>query len=270
MKIEEIVPHGMCSGVKAAVNVAMRHKGAYCLHSLVHSEIITDELKSLGYRFVEDIEEIPDGETVVFSAHGVAPAVRARAAEKNLKVVDATCPFVARSHRAVRDFCARGLPVVVIGDPEHVEVKGLVGEITVKRSPVKGERVGVVSQTTLNAEEVRKRVEELRRDYIVEGVAEVCTATMERQAAVRAFDGDAILVLGSKNSSNTRRLCEVAPCRVFTADCMGEVRSAMEEMEGCEKVGVTSGASTPERFFESAVKYLREALEAWAGEKFAM
>ena len=154
MRIEEINPHGMCAGVRAAVDLAMRHKGAYCLHSLVHNEIITGELKALGYRFVEDIEEVPDGATIVFSAHGVAPSVRERAAEKNLKVVDATCPFVARSHRAVREFCARGLPVVVIGDPEHVEVKGLMGEIADRRRPKKGERIGVVSQTTLNADDV--------------------------------------------------------------------------------------------------------------------
>ena len=257
VRIEEINPHGMCAGVRAAVDLAMRHKGAYCLHSLVHNEIITGELKALGYRFVEDIEEVPDGATVVFSAHGVAPSVRERAAEKNLKVVDATCPFVARSHRAVREFCARGLPVVVIGDPEHVEVKGLMGEIADRRRPKKGERIGVVSQTTLNADDVRKEVERLSRDYVIDGVAEVCTATKERQAAVRAFDGDALLVLGSRNSNNTRRLCEVANCHVFLASNMDEVRKAREEMEGYERVGVTSGASTPERFFENAVNCLR-------------
>ena len=257
VRIEEITPHGMCAGVRAAVDLAMRHKGAYCLHSLVHNEIITGELKALGYRFVEDIEEVPDGATIVFSAHGVAPSVRERAAEKSLKVVDATCPFVARSHRAVREFCARGLPVVVIGDPEHVEVNGLMGEITDRRRPKKGERIGVVSQTTLNADDVRKEVERLARDYVIDGVAEVCTATKERQAAVRAFDGDALLVLGSRNSNNTRRLCEVANCHVFLASNMDEVRKAREEMEGYERVGVTSGASTPERFFENAVNFLR-------------
>lgn len=255
--IEEITPHGMCAGVRAAVKLAMRHNGAYCLHSLVHNDIITGELKALGYHFVEDVEEVPDGATIVFSAHGVAPSVRDRAAEKKLKVVDATCPFVERSHRAVRDFCARGLPVVIIGDPEHVEVKGLVGEITDSRKPQKGERIGVVSQTTLNADDVRRRVEELDRDYVVDGLAEVCNATKERQAAVRAFDGDALLVLGNKNSNNTRKLCEVANCHVFLASNMDEIRKAREEMEGYDRIGVTSGASTPERFFEDAVNFLR-------------
>ena len=247
----------MCAGVRAAIDLAMRHAGAYCLHSLVHNEIVTSDLKSRGYHFVEDIEDIPDGATVVFSAHGVAPKIRARAKEKHLEVVDAVCPFVARSHRAVRDFCERGLPVVVIGDPKHVEVEGLLGEITDPRAPVKGERIGVVCQTTMNADEVRARVDELRRDYVVDNAVEVCSATKERQDAVRAFDGDALLVLGSKDSNNTRKLCEVAKCRVFTAGNMEEVRKARDEMDGCERIGVTSGASTPETFFRSAVNCLR-------------
>lgn len=257
MKIEVIVPHGMCAGVRAAVDLAMRQRDAYCLHSLVHSEIVTDELKSRGFRFVEDVEEVPDGAVVVFSAHGVSPSVRARAAEKGLKVVDATCPVVARAHRAVREFCERGLPVVVIGDPSHVEVKGLLGEISGGRTPEKGGRIGVVCQTTLDAGEVARRVEELRRDYVVDSVSDVCPATRERQEAVRAFDGDALLVLGSRDSANTRRLCEVARCRVFTAGSMEEVKKARDQMEGLGRVGVTSGASTPERFFESAVSCLR-------------
>ena len=257
--IEAIAPHGMCAGVRAAIDIAMRHRGAYCLHRLVHNEMVTDELESLGCRFVEDIEDVPDGETVVFSAHGVAPSVRARAAEKGLRVVDATCPFVAKSHRAIRDFRARGLPVVVVGDPEHVEVKGLLGELEGARWPEKGERIGVVCQTTLDADKARARIEELRRDYVVDGVADVCPASKERQDAVRAFDGDALLVLGSRDSGNTRRLCEVARCRVFAASCMDDVRKAKEEMRGCSRVGVTSGAATPERFFESALDCLRSA-----------
>ena len=257
MEVEAIVPHGMCAGVRAAVDLAMRQRDAYCLHSLVHSEIVTDELKSRGFRFVEDVEEIPDGAVVVFSAHGVSPAVRARAAEKNLKVVDATCPVVARAHRAVRDFCERGLPVVVIGDPSHVEVKGLLGEVSGGRRPEKGGRIGVVCQTSLDADEAVRRVEELRRDYVVDSVSGVCPVARERQAAVRAFDGDALLVLGSRDSANTRRLCEVARCRVFTAGSIDEVEAARSQMEGLGRVGVTSGASTPDSFFESAVRCLR-------------
>lgn len=241
----------------AAVDMAMRHTDAYCLHGIVHNELVIGDLESHGCRFVEDIEDVPDGATVVFSAHGVAPGVRARAMEKHLEIVDATCPFVAKSHRAVRDFCARGIPVVVIGDPEHAEVKGLLGEIAGQRAPVKGERIGVVCQTTMNADEVRERVRELQRDYVVDGVVEVCNATKERQDAVRAFDGDALLVLGSRNSNNTRKLSEIAKCRVFAAGNMEEVLKLRNEISRYEKIGVTSGASTPEEFFKGAVACLK-------------
>ena len=253
MNIEVLNPHGMCNGVNAAVAAAEQSGGAYCLHSLVHNEIVVERLKSMGCRFVEDLEDIPDGETVVFSAHGVTPATRRRAEEKRLRVIDATCPFVARAHRAAREFSQRGLPVVVLGDRDHVEVKGILGEVDDLREPLKGERVGVVAQTTMDAEAVKARIEELRRDYEVEGVVEVCTATSERQDAVRRFDGDALIVLGSRTSANTRRLCEVASCPAEIASDIGDVRRAAERFRGCSRVGLTSGASTPESFFSEAL-----------------
>lgn len=257
MRIEVIDPHGMCAGVGAAISKALRLRDAYCLHRIVHNEIVVDEMKALGYRFVDDIEDVPDGETVVFPAHGVSPAVRRRAGEKGLRVVDATCPSVERAHRAAREFTERGLPVVVIGDEGHAEVQGLLGELRDRREPRRGERIGVVSQTTMNADEVMERVARLRREYAVEGVAGVCSAAKERQDAVKRFDGDALLVLGSRESANTMRLCEVARCPVFTAGDMDEVRRARDGMERYERVGVTSGTSTPESFFEQAVDYLR-------------
>ena len=256
MEIEVIEPHGMCNGVNAAISEAMRHRDAYCLHHLVHNDIVVDDLKSLGYKFVEDIEDVPDGETVVFSAHGVPPETRRRAKEKNLKVVDTTCPFVRRAHLAARSFSERGLPVVVIGDQNHAEVKGLVGEIADRRAPRLGERIGVVCQTTMNADDVKAKLAKLRESYDVVGVSDVCTATKERQDAVRKFDGDMLLVLGSMESANTRRLCEIARCPAIIASSMDEVRKARCEMENYEKIGVTSGASTPERFFDRAVDCL--------------
>ena len=252
MEIEVLNPHGMCNGVNAAVAAAEQSGGAYCLHSLVHNEIVVGRLKSLGCRFVEDIEDVPDGEAVIFSAHGVSPAIRRRAEEKRLRVIDATCPFVARAHRAVREFSRRGLPVVVLGDRDHVEVKGLLGEIGDSREPRKGERIGVVAQTTMDSEAVEARVEELRRDYVVDGTIEVCTATRRRQDAVRRFDGDALIVLGSRTSANTRRLCEVARCPAEIASDLDDVRRAAVKFRGCSRVGLTSGASTPESFFSEA------------------
>ena len=228
MKITVIEPHGFCAGVTAALRKALSlatqkpnnpnnpNTSLYCLHELVHNELVVADLKTRGFVFVESVGEIPEGATVLFSAHGVSPAVRAAAAARRLRVVDATCPFVARVHAAVRDFAARGLPVVVIGNPAHAEVRGIIGEAegAVVLSGGQGGRLpddlpprfGLVSQTTMNADEVGEIVAALRARYDVETMAEVCNATKVRQDAVKAFAGDALLVLGSANSSNTRRL----------------------------------------------------------------
>ena len=268
MEVEVIEPHGLCAGVNAAVAKALKLRDVYCLHELVHNEIVVGDLKALGFRFVDRVEDVPEGETVVFSAHGVPPSVRAAAAERRLKVVDATCPFVAKVHRAARDFSRRGIPVVVLGDPAHVEWKGIAGEA---ESPLTFEEamkmektsVGVVAQTTMNADEVARQVSELRGRHRVEAQAEVCQATKARQDAVRRFagrggDGRAVLVLGSRTSSNSRRLAEVAAdagAKAFLAASMDEVRAL--DLSGVGRLGVTSGASTPERLFEEAVRFLK-------------
>lgn len=306
MKIQVIDPHGFCAGVKGALARAralIESEGGrvWCLHELVHNELVVGELRGRGMVFVESLDEVPDGATVLFSAHGVSPAVRREAERRGLKVVDATCPFVKRVHSAASAFAQKGLPVVVIGKADHAEVKGIVGEIesdrvglgsdrvglgsdrvdcrvinsieaaktlidsnlTLKdpksplsdpKSSLKSPRIGVVSQTTMNADEVAAIVAELKRHCEVETTAEVCRATKERQDAVKAFDGDALLVLGSANSSNTRRLCEVAGCRTFRAGTLDEVRAL--DFTGVERLGVTSGASTPEDFFNEVVSYL--------------
>ena len=251
----------MCAGVNAAIAKALKLKDVYCLHELVHNEIVIGELKDLGFRFVERIEDVPEGETVVFSAHGVSPRVREIAAKRKLKVVDTTCPFVAKVHRAAKAFSNRGLPVVILGDPKHVEVQGIQGEIDARRVQP-GNRIGVVSQTTMNADEVERQVAELRKKYDVETMAEVCHATKERQDAVKRFDGDAVLVLGSRTSSNSKRLKEVAEqngAKAFMAGSMDELKKL--DFNGVERLGVTSGASTPERFFMEAVKFLRNVPE---------
>ena len=262
MKVEAIFPHGFCAGVTGAVRKALALPApAFCLHELVHNELVVDSLRKRGITFVERLDEVPDGATVLFSAHGVSPSVRAQAEARGLNIVDATCPFVTRVHNAARLFSAKGLPVVVIGHPAHAEVKGIVGEVAEGRAYVypdlPGEkRIGVVSQTTMNADEVARIVAELRSRFEVETTAEVCHATKERQDAVRSFVGDAVLVLGSAQSSNTRRLCEVANCRTFRAGTMDELKAL--DFSGVETLGVTSGASTPESFFEEALSYIKE------------
>lgn len=267
MKIEIIEPHGMCAGVDAAIAKALKLRDVWCLHELVHNEIVVDELKALGYRFADRIEDVPDGATVVFSAHGVAPAVRDYAATHGMKVVDTTCPFVAKAHRAARGYAEKGLPVVVIGDRNHAEVRGIVGEaesaggracVGSPSGVPAGAKIGVVAQTTMNADDVARRVAELSGKYAVESSAEVCRATKERQDAVRAYGGDAVLVLGSSTSANSRRLAEVAResgKRAFMAGSVEELGAI--DFSGVETLGVTSGASTPERFFAEAVRLLR-------------
>ena len=286
MTISVIEPHGFCAGVTAALKKALSlaakprddsnpqtlkpsNPSLCCLHELVHNEIVVEELKKRGFVFVENLAEVPDGATVLFSAHGVAPQIREVAKARGLGVVDATCPFVERVHKAAREFAAKGLRIVVIGHPGHIEVKGIVGEVgeAVVISSVAAAKefcaaavdaaacFGVVSQTTMNADEVAEIVAVLKSRFKVETTAEVCNATKLRQDAVKAFGGDAVLVLGSASSSNTARLCECAPCRAFRAGTMDEVKAL--DLSGVTHLGVTSGASTPEEFLKAAVAWLR-------------
>ena len=312
MTITPLEPHGMCAGVNAAIAKALKLRGVYCLHALVHNEIVINELKALGFTFVERIEDVPEGETVVFSAHGVSPRIREIAKARKLKVVDTTCPFVAKVHREAKRFAERGLPVVILGDPNHAEAQGIAGEVeaaggmvgwngvpaspstrgagkkigagepgsavTAPRLEGKAGTIAVVSQTTMNADDVARRVAELRATYPnLETTAEVCRATKERQDAVRAFcahreveveggGGErgerAVLVLGSTTSSNSKRLAEVARqcgAKAFLAGSMDEVKQL--DFTGIDELGVTSGASTPERFFMEAVRFLRHVPE---------
>lgn len=229
MRVEVIEPHGFCSGVRAAVEMARHalsvHGEVWCLHELVHNGAVVDELRKNGMRFVECLEEVPEGGVVLFSAHGVPPSVRAQAAVRRLKVIDATCPFVARAHRQVREFAERGVPVVVVGNAEHVEVIGLVGEYKEfkvfkefkdsKEFKVSNDLndfkdlkvvnaagavadlpfaedgpVGVVCQTTLSSGTVQDVLSALRARYpnLLESPAsDTCTATRDRQRAVGDF-----------------------------------------------------------------------------------
>ena len=243
------------------------HGEVWCLHELVHNGAVVDELRKKGMRFVESLEDVPEGGVVLFSAHGVAPCVRAQAAARGLKVIDATCPFVARAHRQVREFSKRGVPVVVVGNAEHVEVIGLVGEYKGAKVvnaaaavadlpfPEDGP-VGVVCQTTLSCGTVQDVLSALRARYphLLESPAsDTCTATRDRQRAVDDFvrSGDpsatGVLVIGSANSSNTARLVEIAREAGAAAWRVGgpdELASC--DFAGIERLGLTAGASTPE------------------------
>ena len=281
MIVEVLQPHGFCMGVKAAVEKASRTlalsagRPVYCLHELVHNEQVVADLKARGMAFVESLDEVPDGATVLFSAHGVVPAVRAEARRRGLAVVDATCPFVERAHRAARAFAARGVPVVVVGHAEHAEVRGIVGEISACSVVASAEEVaalpypessplGVLCQTTLSSGTVCAVLDALRARYpLLETppAADICRATRDRQTAVAEFvrgGGDGVLVLGSAGSSNTNRLVEVArgagAAFAVRAGTLDEVRAL--DFAGIGRIGVTSGASTPEEFLDRVVSLI--------------
>ena len=268
-------------GVRAAVEKASRTLSLFpaqtvcCLHELVHNEQVVADLRARGLRFVETLDDVPDGATVLFSAHGVAPAVRAEAQRRGLKVVDATCPFVARAHRAVREFAARGVPVAVVGRAEHAEVRGVRGECAdarvvytpadVAALPFPDGPVGVVCQTTLSHDVVGAAMDALRARYPrleTSPAADICTATRDRQRAVADFvrgGGDGVLVLGSAGSSNTNRLVEVARAAGASFAARAGTREEVRALDfaGVRRLGVTAGASTPEEFLEDAVSALK-------------
>lgn len=280
MKVEVIEPHGFCSGVRGALARAeealSRGGRVFCLHALVHNEHVVASLREKGMEFVDDLASVPDGGCVLFSAHGVSPEVRWEARRRGLDVMDATCPFVARVHRQVAVFAGQGCPVVVVGDAGHAEVEGVVGaaraagaEVAVVRGGAEVASIpfsetaliGVVCQTTLSADVKDEVLGALRARYPrleTTAASDVCTATRDRQNAVRAFvarGGDGMLVLGSASSSNTRRLAELARAagvRTWCAADLDEVAAC--DFAGVSVLGVTSGASTPEDFFAAAMR----------------
>ena len=279
MKVEVISPHGFCSGVSGALSKAFDALGdagesVYCLHELVHNETVVRDFELRGMKFVASLAEVPEDATVLFSAHGVSPAVRDEARRRGLRVVDATCPFVARVHRTVSAAAAAGNPVVVIGNARHAEVIGVAGEAPADGVAVVGRladvdgvpfpedaTVTVVSQTTLSADEVADVAAALARRYpraVFSPASEVCNATRDRQRAVRMFaeahPGAGVLVLGSANSSNTKRLAEIAVAagaRAWRAGNPAELDAI--DLSGVELLGVTSGASTPESFLQDSL-----------------
>ena len=273
-------PHGFCAGVAralAAAEAALARfpRPIYGLHELVHNEHVVADLEARGVRFVATVEEAPPGATLLFSAHGVAPAVRLAAAARRLRVVDATCPYVAKVHDEVRRFAAGGGIVFCIGHHGHAEVEGVAGEapgrvIVVatpeearQAQPADPARVAVVTQTTLRperADDVRAVLRE-RFPGLREPVrADICHATRDRQEAARALAAaaDLVLVLGSETSSNSRRLVETVARAGGRARLIG-TRTALAgvPLAQTRTLGITSGASTPESFLLDVLADLR-------------
>jgi 4-hydroxy-3-methylbut-2-enyl diphosphate reductase len=273
-------PRGYCAGVDRAVQTverALELYGApvYVRKEIVHNKHVVEELRARGAIFVETETEVPEGATVVFSAHGVAPSVHTGAAERELRTIDATCPLVTKVHVEAKKFAAQGYTIVLIGHAGHEEVEGTMGEAPDQIVLVQDEdevdrleiadptRIAYISQTTLSVDETRTIILRLRERFpqiIGPRTDDICYATTNRQTAVKqlARESDLVLVVGSRNSSNSNRLVEVAReygAESFLIDNVGEV--VEEWLDGVRVLGITSGASAPEGLVKELVERFR-------------
>jgi 4-hydroxy-3-methylbut-2-enyl diphosphate reductase len=273
-------PRGYCAGVDRAVitvEKALDTYGApvYVRKQIVHNRHVVETLQQRGAIFVEELEEVPQGATVVFSAHGVSPAVHAEAADRRLKTIDATCPLVTKVHHEARRFAREDREILLIGHAGHEEVEGTAGEapehITLVESPehvadvqVKDpSKVAWLSQTTLSVDETLATVAKLREKFpllLDPPSDDICYATQNRQLAVKqiAAHSDLVIVVGSANSSNSVRLVEVALEAGAQASYRVDFASEIDEawLEGVSSVGVTSGASVPDDLVRGVLDYL--------------
>jgi len=277
--VEKIIlaePRGFCAGVDRAVEAvrgALRTYGRplYVRHQIVHNRFVLEALVEEGAIFVEDLAEVPEGQRVIFSAHGVAPSEWDRARDRGLRVIDATCPLVTKVHLEVERYARENRSVILVGHAGHEEVKGTLGvapgrvllvgsvqEAEVAEVP-DPERVAAVTQTTLSVDDTREIMETLKRRFpaiVAPKTDDICYATQNRQNAVKELveQSDAILVVGSRQSSNANRLVEVARmrgARAFLVDSLADVRPDM--LEGVRALGVTASASSPEWLVEQII-----------------
>jgi 4-hydroxy-3-methylbut-2-enyl diphosphate reductase len=274
-------PRGFCAGVVRAidiVNIALETFGApiYVRKEIVHNSFVVNELAEKGAVFVEDISEVPEGARVIYSAHGVSPAVREDSKQRKLRVIDATCPLVTKVHVEAIKFARQGYSLVLIGHRDHDEIEGTLGEapeVTQVVSTVEEvralevpnpDRVAYLTQTTLSLDEARDIIQALKEKF--PNIAgphsqDICYATENRQIAVKnvAHYADLVLVVGSTNSSNSNRLVEVSQnlkTKSYLIDKAEDIQAAW--LEGVESVAVTAGASAPEVLVQGVVAFLSE------------
>jgi len=282
-------PRGFCAGVDRAIEIVERALGLfgapiYVRHEVVHNRYVVDRLRTMGAVFVDELDEIPDGATVIFSAHGVSRAVQQEARRRRLSVFDATCPLVTKVHMEVKRYAHEGRDVVLIGHAGHPEVEGTMGQFDssqggiihlvetpedvaalVVRDPA---RLALVTQTTLSVDDTARIVEVLRQRFPeleTPRKEDICYATQNRQDAVKklAEACDVLLVVGSPSSSNSNRLREIAGTRGIPGYLVeGPDDLRQEWFDGARAVGVTAGASAPEVLVTRVVARLRE----WGGE----
>ncbi|GAB3817238.1 4-hydroxy-3-methylbut-2-enyl diphosphate reductase [Tessaracoccus terricola] len=275
-------PRGYCAGVDRAVitvEKALETYGApvYVRKQIVHNRHVVETLEQRGAIFVEELEEVPEGSTVVFSAHGVSPAVHAEAKVRQLKAIDATCPLVTKVHREAVRFDKEDVDIFLIGHAGHEEVEGTTGEapdrITLVEHPDDVDELDVptdrpmawLSQTTLSVDETMETVNRLRQKFplLMDPPSDdICYATQNRQQAVKQIAPrvDLMIVVGSKNSSNSVRLVEVALEAGAKASHLVDYASEIDEawLEGVSSVGVTSGASVPDELVQGVLEFLEE------------
>jgi 4-hydroxy-3-methylbut-2-enyl diphosphate reductase len=274
-------PRSFCAGVVRAIDIVERllethGPPVYVRHQIVHNVHVVRDLEARGAVFVETEQEVPEGALVVLSAHGVAPEVYRKCADRNLKVIDATCPLVSKVHAEARRYAARGLTIALVGHADHEEVVGTMGEApesialveTVKDAeslPVdEGQRVAYLTQTTLSVDDTADVVDALRKRFpelVGPPSADICYATQNRQDAVKKICDQAslVLVVGSVTSSNANRLVEVAKscgAEAHLIDDAGDLDPIW--LEGHETVGLTAGASSPELLVNRVVDRLAE------------
>ena len=273
-------PRGFCAGVERAIEIverALKKYGPpiYVRHEIVHNRHVVEDLRTRGAIFVDELDEIPPGARTVFSAHGVAKQVEQIAAARGLPVLDATCPLVAKVHNEGRRYAAGGREIVLVGHAGHAEVEGTIGQIPAKVHLVQTaadvaqlkvadpEKLAYVTQTTLSVDDTRGIIAALKERFpsiVGPDVRDICYATQNRQQAVRDLAGqvDLILVVGSRNSSNSNRLREIGQELGRPAYLIDDAEALQPEwFAGIESVGVTAGASAPETLVQGVLDGLR-------------
>jgi len=285
MRVVLAAPRGFCAGVNMAIESleqAIRQYGppVYVYHEIVHNRWVVERFRREGAVFVDDVADVPEGATLLFSAHGVAPEVRRLAAARRLRTIDATCPLVTKVHRAAIEYARAGYTIVFIGHAGHDEVVGVTGEAPESILLVQTiedidqlevpapDRVAYLTQTTLSTEDAARLIGRLRERFpaiVGPRGQNVCYATTNRQQAVRTLAGraDVILVVGSANSSNSRRLAELGQAAGVAAHLVdGPADIRPEWFADSEMVVVTAGASAPEDVVSRCVAWLRERFDA--------
>ncbi len=285
MAVKKVIlaqPRGFCAGVEMAVETverALKKYGPplYVFHEIVHNRYVVQEFTRRGVNFVQSVEEVPQEAKLIFSAHGVSPAVWEEAGKKGFHVIiDATCPLVEKVHREVRKFVSRGYWIILVGHKDHDEIVGTSGEAP-ERIQIVGnideaskvsipdpDKVAVLTQTTLSVDDTKEIIEVLKQRFpriVTPPKEDICYATQNRQDAVKelARQVDLVLVVGSANSENSNQLCRVARSRGIPAYLINDFREIKPIwLEGVERVGITSGASVPERLVQETVDYFRE------------